>query len=471
MKNKILKTLLIMLFLLGTFYSISSAVSITATSTTVNSGESGSITIIASEKLSAYRISVSNAGGLNFTNATSTAGSGNDTMITGASDAGVTTLGTFGFIAPTVTEDTTYTITFDCSNLVLSTDNETNVQSATATARITVQAKEEPEPPLNNNTNSNTNTNTNTSTNTNTNANTNTNRNTNKNTTTTTPTKSSNNYLESIRLSAGTLSPEFNKRVTSYTVNVEENTEKIRITAQAEDNKAEVKGDGEISLEDDETTVRIQVVAENGSTNTYTIKIQKGVSDEEQNRTIGIQAIGVDAVKENGEYIKVELTPDFDPLIYEYTCDVERDVVSLSVEAVPNTEGMTVEILGGKDLQIGENVITIIVKNPETDETLTYQILVQKSSLDEEALNALKEQQEQQAKTELIKKIIFATCVSIIAIAGIIFAVMEYRYAKTKENAFGDSETQEDNENILYEDETTEMKEDSAKGKKGGRHF
>lgn len=373
----------------------------------------------------------------------------------------------------------TYTPTSEGNITVTLTGSITEFENGTVTRdfaskTITVQAKEEPEPPLNNNTNSNTNTNTNTSTNTNTNANTNTNTNTNrntntnKNTTTTTPTKSSNNYLESIRLSAGTLSPEFNKRVTSYTVNVEENTEKIRITAQAEDDKAEVKGDGEISLEDDETTVRIQVVAENGSTNTYTIKIQKGVSDEEQNRTLGIQAIGVDAVKENGEYIKVELTPDFDPLIYEYTCDVERDVVSLSVEAVPNTEGMTVEILGGKDLQIGENVITIIVKNPETDETLTYQILVQKSSLDEEALNALKEQQ---AKTELIKKIIFATCVSIIAIAGIIFAVMEYKYAKTKENAFGDSETQEDNENILYEDETTEMKEDSAKGKKGGRHF
>ncbi len=376
----------------------------------------------------------------------------------------------------------TYTPTSEGNITVTLTGSITEYEGGVVTRNfasktITVQAKQEPEPPVNNNANSNTSTNTNTNTGTNTNTNTststNSNTNINKNTTTIseTPTKSSNNYLESIKLSAGTLSPEFNKRVTSYTVNVEENTEKIRITARAEDDDAKVKGDGEITLEDDETIVKIQVVAENGSTNTYTIKVQKGASDEEENRTIGIQAIGLDAIKENGEYIKVELMPSFDPLIYEYTCSVERDVVSLSVEAVPNIEGMTVEILGGKNLEIGENVVTIIVKNPETEETLTYQILVQKSSLDEEALSTLKEQQEQHAKAELIKKIIFAICVSIITIAGIIFAIIEYKYVKTKENAFGDSEVPEYNENMTLEDESTEIKDNSFKGKKSGRHF
>lgn len=374
----------------------------------------------------------------------------------------------------------TYTPTSEGNITVTLTGSITEYEGGVVTRNfasktITVQAKQEPEPPVDNDANSNTSTNTNTNTGTNTNTSTSTNSNTNinKNTTTIseTPTKSSNNYLESIKLSAGTLSPEFNKRVTSYTVNVEENTEKIRITAQAEDDDAKVKGDGEITLEDDETIVKIQVVAENGSTNTYTIKVQKGASDEEENRTIGIQAIGLDAIKENGEYIKVELMPSFDPLIYEYTCSVERDVVSLSVEAVPNIEGMTVEILGGKNLEIGENVVTIIVRNPETDETLTYQIIVQKSSLDVEALNTLKEQQEQQAKVEFIKKIIFAVCVSIITIAGITFAIIEYKYVKTKRNAFGDSEFSEDNENAIYEDEPIETKDDLDKSKKSGRHF
>lgn len=91
------------------------------------------------------------------------------------------------------------------------------------------------------------------------------------NTQTPTDTKSKDNTLSSLSVSNGTLSPEFKSNTTSYTVNLSSDITKVSITAKANDSKAKVTGIGEKSLKIGENKYRVVVVAENGSSKTYTI--------------------------------------------------------------------------------------------------------------------------------------------------------------------------------------------------------
>ena len=61
-------------------------------------------------------------------------------------------------------------------------------------------------------------------------------------------TYSSNNNLSSLSVDQYQISPSFNKNTTEYTVDLPANTEKIKITAKAEDKNASVSGDGEVTV-------------------------------------------------------------------------------------------------------------------------------------------------------------------------------------------------------------------------------
>lgn len=73
------------------------------------------------------------------------------------------------------------------------------------------------------------------------------------------------------------------------------------------------------------------------------------------------------------------LSPKFDVETYEYTIGLKEDISKLEINAVANNENATVEIIGNENLQEGENVITILVTNAETEEVATYQIIVNKN--------------------------------------------------------------------------------------------
>lgn len=60
--------------------------------------------------------------------------------------------------------------------------------------------------------------------------------------------KSSNNLLSSLTIENGNLSPKFSENVSKYEINLPANTNKIKISAKAEDAKAKVEGIGEIDL-------------------------------------------------------------------------------------------------------------------------------------------------------------------------------------------------------------------------------
>ncbi|MCD8122157.1 MAG: cadherin-like beta sandwich domain-containing protein [Clostridiales bacterium] len=82
--------------------------------------------------------------------------------------------------------------------------------------------------------------------------------------------------LASLRISPGTLDPEFQSDVDSYTASVSLDTERLTVSAVANDSGASVSVEGDSGLQEGENTVVCTVTAEDGTTKkTYTITVNK----------------------------------------------------------------------------------------------------------------------------------------------------------------------------------------------------
>jgi len=92
---------------------------------------------------------------------------------------------------------------------------------------------------------------------------------------------SSNNYLKSLTLSSGILSPAFSKSVLNYTVNVPNETTTMYLTPTVEDSTATTSVSGSATLKVGTNTRKVTVTAQNGAKRTYTIKIVRATNGNE----------------------------------------------------------------------------------------------------------------------------------------------------------------------------------------------
>lgn len=175
-------------------------------------------------------------------------------------------------------------------------------------------------------------------------------------------TKSSNKNLKSLVVTPSSISPKFSASTTEYAMTVGSDVDEIEIKAEAEDSKAEVLVEGNKNLKIGENTITIKVTAEDETVRTYKIAVTKEKKDQ-----VGLKELLIEGVK---------LNPDFDANTYLYTVDMEnKNLSELNITATANKEKATVEIIGNTNLTVGNNVITILVKESDT-ETATYQIKV-----------------------------------------------------------------------------------------------
>ena len=84
---------------------------------------------------------------------------------------------------------------------------------------------------------------------------------------------SKNNNLKSLEVLGYTLESEFNKDTLEYVVSVPSDVTKITINGSVEDNTASATGLGEFEVSEGENKFEIKVTAQNGSTKTYTVKV------------------------------------------------------------------------------------------------------------------------------------------------------------------------------------------------------
>lgn len=238
--------------------------------------------------------------------------------------------------------------------------------------------------------------------------------------------KSTNAKLRSITITPTGLTPDFDKEKNEYTLKVGNDVEEIKVSATKDDEKSKYEVIGNTSLKEGENEVKIIVTAEDGTTNIYVIKVTREPKD-----VFGLKELSLIGITAERKNIEINLSPDFSASVTEYICKLNENISNATVTALSNKEDAKIEILGDKDLEIGENTITIIVKSADEKETKTYQIIITNPSIDESIVvntNTIGDSEEDDKST--MKKVIYIVCIAIITIMGISYAVIEFKYRR-----------------------------------------
>lgn len=193
--------------------------------------------------------------------------------------------------------------------------------------------------------------------------------------------KSSNNYLQSIELSLGRLSPDFYRETFEYEiVDLPEDIMEIEVNALAEDDKASVSGIGKIALNKGENNLELAVTAQNGNVRQYILKVNK--KEEIKESDLRLDTLEISAVNDKGEFSNIDF--GFDKEKFEYNISVPGNIIDLDINPTVQREGIIVETFGEKNLKEGENLVEIILTSQADSSIQTrYNIRVNKESIKE----------------------------------------------------------------------------------------
>ena len=252
---------------------------------------------------------------------------------------------------------------------------------------------------------------------------------------------------------------------TSYDVTVPNDIEKVTVYATAQDKKVTIKGNGTQKLNVGKNALNVVVTAEDGTTKTYTINVTREEAKNDKNETTDNTTSNTDTTNsttsENSENkestsesdlkklsIKgYTLSPAFSPNVYEYKVNVNGDVSSLDIETEGTNHSVSIDIVGNENLTDGENTITLLVYNEETKQNSTYQIIVNKTNIDQnDTLN------EAVKKANKIRLILLGI-VALIIICIIIFIIVKHRLNVNDYEKYEYDEDDKDRLNLDDEDE------------------
>ena len=393
------------LFVLG--LCTQSLARITTTDPTVESGGTATITINSQEAVAYGAIDVTSSGGLTFSSVSGGTANGTKVAFAGTENK-KSGLATYKFKVPTVSKTTTYKVTF--ASVDMGTAEGETVAASTATATVTVKAKSTSSSGSNGSSSGSGSSTPKTTTPSFSSVNetvyatgsvnvrssystsssivgslnagdsvTRTGKGSNgwsrvtyngqtayinsEYLTTEKPEESNNNNLESLSVSGYELTPKFSADEKEYSLTITDDIDELDITAKAEDENAKVKIEGNENLLIGENTIKIIVTAEDGTERTYTLNVTKGETPPVELSELSIAGY--------------TLTPEFSSDVYEYTLDInDTSVTSVDITAKSDTEDAIIEIVGNNDLKLGENIITVLVKSENEEQTSTYQITV-----------------------------------------------------------------------------------------------
>ena len=205
-------------------------------------------------------------------------------------------------------------------------------------------------------------------------------------------------HLTELSLSVGTLSPDFDSNVRSYTASVGSGISEVTVTATAEtDTTAVVQdADGVVLVPEDvakltagaNTTIRIKVTRgdDSGITATYTVVVTRASKSDATLKDLKLSD-------------KVMLSPMFNAGTASYAAsvpydlrtiaDVQRDLtvtamaadadatVSLSAPSgVTDTDDASGDLVGAVDLNVGDNLIVVNVLSADSSDLNSYRVVV-----------------------------------------------------------------------------------------------
>ena len=163
------------------------------------------------------------------------------------------------------------------------------------------------------------------------------------------PARSSNNFLSSLTLSAGTLN--FSRNTTSYTVDVDNVVSSITINATTEDARASISGLGTFPLNVYENTFNLVITAENGSRRTITLTIRR--RDEQGNPVFLSSSTDINSLSLSA--CEISFTNALD----RFVCEVRNDVNQTNVVVTRGDSTQRIEAPTQVSLNDGVNVIEV----------------------------------------------------------------------------------------------------------------
>lgn len=164
---------------------------------------------------------------------------------------------------------------------------------------------------------------------------------------------STNNFLQTLYLSEGELSPEFDKNTLNYEVTVSSEIDEVTVYAVPEDNTSKItSGVGLKLLNFGKNMIEIKVRSSIGVTRTYTVTITREESSNNELLDLIVKNI-------NGDVLSPNVA--FDPSIntYEYTLSQSEEYAIIS--AIEGDEYQVVSGAGPKALEHGTNTFVVTV--------------------------------------------------------------------------------------------------------------
>ena len=278
-------------------------------------------------------------------------------------------------------------------------------------------------------------------------------------TTTTTPQKSSNANLNNLGIKGQYDFTGFRAAKTSYSVTVPNEVESVEIYAYKGQNGQKITGAGVKQLNEGANTINVVVTAEDGkTTKTYTINVERKAAETEQPAEepteVTEEILGLSELKIEG----IELNPEFKTDVYVYTAELTKDINTLNLTTIATNENTEIEITGNENLVEGENVITIMVKDKNSDKTATYQITVNKV-LENNIIENTEINNEQDNKKKII---IIGVAIAVIIIIAILVIIIKKKrsYNMYVGDEYEDDEDDEEDYNLNTVDENEYQQEE-----------
>lgn len=188
---------------------------------------------------------------------------------------------------------------------------------------------------------------------------------------------SNDSSLASLSLNEASLNETFNKGIFSYTATVANNVNQVTVNAIASSTAAKsVTGTGVVNLQTGPNTIQVVVTAEDNTTSTYEIIVNRAKSSNAYLTSIALS---------NGYNLK----ETFDKLTNNYTAVVENSTSKIKITTVKEDSNAAVTGDGEINLSTGINTIPITVTAEDGTTVNTYTLKIERKKSNNAYLSSL----------------------------------------------------------------------------------
>ena len=180
--------------------------------------------------------------------------------------------------------------------------------------------------------------------------------------------KSSDSSLKSLSIDNYRLSPSFNKNTFEYSITIPYDVTSVNAYGTTNDGKARFYVEGNTNLKVGLNTVNVVVVAEDGTTSTYKVIVNRLNQEAVTEKFITSLTVN-----------NATLTPSFNTNVTNYTVNVGSDVNSLDLSIV-DASGFNHNVIGNSNFQTGDNYVYINSYDDDNEQTKQYVIKVVKDA-------------------------------------------------------------------------------------------